>query len=47
MVAGRAAVAVMAAGGAAGAGYCLAVTGKLAIDTGWGPPGPPARPVQH
>jgi hypothetical protein len=36
MVAGRAAVAVMAAGGAAGAGYCLAVTGKLAIDTGWG-----------
>jgi hypothetical protein len=36
MVAGRAAVAVMAAGGAAGAGYCLAVTGKLTIDTGWG-----------
>jgi hypothetical protein len=36
MVAGRAAVAVMAAGGAAGAAYCLAVTGKLTIDTGWG-----------
>jgi hypothetical protein len=36
MVAGSAAVAVLAAGGAAGAGYCLVVTGKLTIDTGWG-----------
>jgi hypothetical protein len=36
MVAGRAAVAVLAAGGAAGAGYCLTVTGKLTVDTGWG-----------
>ena len=29
-------MAVLAAGGAAGAGYCLVVTGKLTIDTGWG-----------
>jgi len=36
MVTGRAAAAVLAAGCAAGAGYCLAVTGKLTIDTGWG-----------
>jgi hypothetical protein len=31
-----AAAAVLAAGGAAGLGYYLAVTGKLTIDTGWG-----------
>jgi hypothetical protein len=36
MWAGRAAVTALAVGGAAGAGYCLAVTGKVTIDTGWG-----------
>ncbi|MDR2988120.1 MAG: SRPBCC family protein [Nocardiopsaceae bacterium] len=36
MAAGRAAAAVLAASGAAGAAYYLGVTGKLAIDTGWG-----------
>jgi hypothetical protein len=36
MARGGAAAAVLAAGGAAGLGYYLAVTGKLTIDTGWG-----------
>ena len=36
MARGGVAAAVLAAGGAAGLGYYLAVTGKLTIDTGWG-----------
>jgi hypothetical protein len=36
MARGGAAAAVAAAGGLAGLGYYLAVTGKLTIDTGWG-----------
>jgi len=35
MIAGRGA-ALAAAGGLAGLGYCLTVTGKLTLDTGWG-----------
>ncbi|HEY6276861.1 MAG TPA: SRPBCC family protein [Streptosporangiaceae bacterium] len=36
MIRGGAAAAVAAAGGLAGLGYYLVVTGKLTIDTGWG-----------
>lgn len=36
MTRGAAAAAVSVAGGAAGLIYCLTVTGKLTVDTGWG-----------
>src|SRR5215471_7325273 len=36
MTRATAALAVSAAGGAAGLIYCLVVTGKLTLDTGWG-----------
>jgi hypothetical protein len=41
---GCAAAAVAAAGGLAGLGYYLVVTGKLTIETGWGRRGRPLGP---
>jgi hypothetical protein len=38
------AAAVVAAGGLAGLGYYLVVSGKLTIDTGWGRRGRPLGP---